>query len=637
VTNILDLDRKPLELVESAYNLSKEYQLVRNNQCLRDYKLYQGFIDESDRDPDRANIFIPKIYSIVETKVPRDVKALIGSRPYIPFEAEKPEHRDASRVMVRVVDKYLDMGNFYAKFVSAAKMKTLYGTSFMEALPFVDLVNEKSIEPVMLPGIPYPVGEKIVENQVQRLRFRLKEFAPWEIYVDPFATSLEHKGECAYVIKVMLVRKEQILEMAQMGAYPGIDIEAFISNERGSETTADHWGLQMLSELGLTQPSQESGVGILLRFESDKRYIDIWNGQTVLRDIANPFKHGMINLSRLIHNVDAHSQNSFWGIGEAKPAEILQLMLNDNWNMTFDNHNMMNQGMTYYRDGSLNPDSLVRTVGNKIPVDSDSDRPIRDLILESFGQPLPQDHYQIPQIIERMIDLESGVFELQRGEQSDSDRTATESAMRKEYGDSRQELNVRMCEMLFMKSFGEKMLHLIDQFATMADIVEIVGEKDAQLIYGLNPADLPGGYNFTFKGADKVSNMLMKQRNWKELLPLMLQIPNVMPGKLAVKMLEIFEEDEPTTREMVIPDETMIQIQEQQREQEALNIEIQEARDHKRQLELAKLNASQKEQGNKFKDNNRKSTGKGAIHSKKQPNHDNKSEAQHQARKIRGQ
>ena len=633
---------KALELVENVLTLSMEHQQSRNDKHSNFYKLYHGHIDEADRDPDHANIFIPKIRSIVETKAPRDIRALVGSRPYIPMVARRPEYRESSKVQSSLIDEYLYRGGFYPKLVSATKIKLLYGTAFMEQIPYFEMVTEKRIEPEIVMGMQ--VGTKIVEEKVPRLRLHLQEYAPWEIYVDPYAVNLEEKGGCRYVVKIVLTHKDDIRELARNGAYEGVDIEKILGEETGTTThQGEHRGLEMLQALGLPTANDDSGVGILMRFESEDRYIDVWNARSVLRDIPNPYDHGMINLSRFIHIPDPHPQNAFWGIGEGQCNEILQVMLNDSWNMTFDSHNMMNQGVTYYKKGSVNPDALVRTVGNKIAVDADDGVSIEHCIKESFGQPLPDDHYRIPGAVEHMIDQSSFTYGPDRAEPSKKDITATADVMRQESGDSVRELSARLGEMVFMRSFGEKCLSIINQFATRADVVEVVGEEAAQRMIGLNPHDLPGGFNFAFKGADREASLLMKQRNWKELTPILAQIPNVSQAGLAKKLLEVYEEDDANVEELVTPDEDAQQMAQQAHEQEIVEIEEEKQRDHQRDIELALINAETKmqlqkakEQTSQLKDNNRKSKPKGMQHSKNQPSHSGKSEAQHKARTIRG-
>ena len=62
----------------------KEKQIQKNNEYLRSYQHYCSYIDMKGRDPYRSNLYIPKVFSTVETIVPRLCKALFNSRPYIP-------------------------------------------------------------------------------------------------------------------------------------------------------------------------------------------------------------------------------------------------------------------------------------------------------------------------------------------------------------------------------------------------------------------------------------------------------------------------------------------------------------------------------------------------------------------------
>ena len=499
---------------------------------------------------------------------PREVKALFSTRPYMPIETKRKEFRESGRINSELLDSYMDMANLFEKAVLAAKIKILDGNSFLEPLPYFETITEKKIVPEMVLGVPTGQFSQI-EIQVPRLRFRINVLAPWEVYVDPLAVGLENKGDCRYLVKFQLVSKRQIIQLANKGAYPGFDIEKFENHFNGGSDKHSHWGLSMLSDIGLGSSGFDEDVMVLLRYESEERYIDVLDGQWVLRDVPNPFKHGLINLSRWPHSVDPHTQNRFWANGEAKPNEILQQMLNDTENMTLNNHMMTNQLMIYYRKGVIdNANALVRVPGNRVELDVSNDRPISDSIFESSGQGLPPDHYKIPDRLDRWMDITSGVFDPTRGQPSSGDRTATESALLKETGDVRHELNIRIGEMVCFKDFAQKCLYHIDQYATPDDIVEIVGIEDAIKMIALNPADLPGGYNFSFKGSDRLANQLIRQRNLKELAQIALQIPNVLPGAYVTKLFEAHNFSDSEIREMVIPDEIMIPLQAAAAEQE---------------------------------------------------------------------
>ena len=561
-TQNIDFDGEPLNLVQNAYEISRDEQFVRNQQAKRDYKNYSLYIDPEYRDPDRANIFIPKIFNIVNVKSAKDVKALCAVSPYIPFTSKRKEFRKVARTQVDILDDFLEKGGFYSRVASMAPIKNLYGTAFIEAIPYHEMVSEKVVMPEVIYGLN--TGRmSIARREVPRLRFRINTYAPWEVYVLPRSTGLEQKGQCRGVVKILLVSKREILQMIDNGDYENVDRDEVESMPAGvSEYKDDHWGDQMMNELGFITGQLDDDIGVLLRYESEERYIDVFGGRIVLRDIPNPYQHKKINLTRWVHRFDAHTQNQFWGIGEAKPNEILQAMLNDTWNLTFNTHEIADQMVIYYREGKVDPNLLVRTAGNRVPVKTKGNEvPIQHDIYESPGPGLPVSHYQIPATVERMMDLTSNLFDINRGERGGEDSTATEVALLKESGDETQELNVKLGEQIFMADFGSKCLEHIDQFGTIDDFIEVVGMQKAMELITSNPADLPGGYNFSFKGSDKVANQLVRQRNWRELAGILRTIPNVLPGWLATKLLEVFDVDDSEIEEGIIPDGVMMQLQ----------------------------------------------------------------------------
>ena len=543
-----------LKLVTDLYSTTRSVQQARSNQYQRDYNMFRAFLDPSRIDPNGANIVIPKIFSIIATKVPRDSAALLATRPYVPFIARRKEFSMQSEVQAELLDEYLERAGFHNKMILALTLKTLYGTSFMEAIPYYETVTEKVL-------VPTRYGAQIAKQEVQRLRFCLNVLAPWELYVDPYAKNLEEKDGCRYVIKFMLTSKRQIKYLAQQGSYPGLDIER-LDSANGGEKKTEHTGLQILSDFGLSSGNEnnDDDIGVLMRYESPGRYIDVWNGTTELRDTAKLggeglFDHGGINLNRIVHQFDAHTQNQFWGIGEAKPNEILQAMLSDTYVMTFNAHNMINQPVIVYDPDAVNPDTLLYTAGARIPVKSQNERPLTDKFQVQQGYNLPKDHYIIPDRLERMMDMTSGNWSIQRGEDSGNEKTASEAAMLKEAGDQRQSMSVKLIEDIFLRSFAAKSLSSIEQFATMDDVIEVVGQEKAMILASANPQDLPGGFNYNFKGSDRARNQLIRQQTMKELTPLVFASPNTNQEKYLKMLYEEFEFNAMDISELVYPNQ----------------------------------------------------------------------------------
>lgn len=566
---ILDFDGDPIKLGEDAYLLSRDAQTGRNDQYKRDYHQYVGYRDMTQFNPDAANVVIPKLASIVDTKVPIDMRAVFSRRPYIPFESQRPEFKEIARYQSKYMDELLYKAGLYEQAVMLAKLKTIYGTAFLEVLPYFENITEKVVVPVEIGGMQ--IGQEVQEQVVPRLRLSLRVWAPWEIYVDPFATNLTAPDGCRWLVKLQLASRRQLIKMAEKGAYgQDFDVEA-LKADKGltNDKRGDHFGMQMLTDMGLVDTGDDQDMGILLRYESPDRYFDIWDGRMVLRDGDNPFKHGRINMVKLVHMVDPHTQNPFWGLGEAKRVEILADMVNDIWNMTLDNHQLMNQGGFYYRENGVDPSQLVRTPGNRIKIKSAmGDKPINQIVQEFAGTGLPSDHYKLGQQLEDFIDLAVGLYDVGRGESTKGTNTLGEVSFLKEAGDSRQELNVRLWES-FLSEVHFNVSYTLDQFSTPDDHQEVLGEEALQIMAFVSSLDIPGGHNFTYKGADSVTNRLVKQRNWQELAGILMQIPNTLQGKLAVKLLEVYDEDTVDAQQMIIPDEQLFQMQAEQAEQEA--------------------------------------------------------------------
>ncbi len=522
----IDFDGDALKLFRAAHEAADDNQDVRDQQCERDYQNFHAFLDMSLRNPDRSNVTIPKIRSIVNAKAPGEIKAAVGSRPYIPFTARREDFKEYSDGQSRILDYHLELGGFFQKFTLAAMIKILNGTSFMEAIPYFKTEYRRVPIPIFANT---PFGPEIVDYQVQTipmklLRLKLRTWAQWEIKVDSIALGLEEADDCRYVVKIQPVSKRQIKRLVLDGAYPGFDLDKF--DAAGDGDGMDHGkgnkGYNVLANMGLPKPTNDNDIGILFRLETPDRYIDIWNDQFVLRDVDNPYPqmkggHGLINLSKMVHDIDPHTQAQFFGNGEGKPNEILQALLNDLYNLATDNHNFANQGMTYFAKGrGVSEEQLVRTVGNKVGFTLQQGEQIGHVIQDFHGQPLPADHYILMQRIEDNMDLTAQSQNVMRGEESPGDQTLGEISLLKQAGDARQELNIRTIES-FLADFGRKCLAHLDQFGRMIDREEVLGREEAMRLIMLNPRDLPGGYDFAFKGGDRVVNQLIRQQSLRVL------------------------------------------------------------------------------------------------------------------------
>jgi hypothetical protein len=576
-------ERGVLNLVRTAYDIADDHQNVRDAQCERDYQNFHGFVDMSARDPDRANISIPKLNSVLMTGAPKEIKALTYKRPYIPLIANLDEFKPHARLNEKILDTLLYRGGFRHQFALAIIMKMLYGTAYMEVVPVYKRRIEKMMVDETIPamdGSPVVIGRHVEDVEVNRLHFKIAAYAPWQVKVDPFAVSLEDEDGCRYVVKIQIVSKRLLRKMAMEGAYgPNFDVEKLNSSKADYTEAQKDRGLEILTNMGMPEPRVDGDIGVMMRLETAERYTDVWNDRIILRDGVNPYietpgtnprrrGHGLINLSRLIHNIDPHTQTQFWGNGEAKIIEILTMLLSDHYNLAFDNANFLNQGMTYaLKSGGLTPESLIHAVGNKVLIDPLPGLGIKDMVMESFGENLPRDFYALGDKIDQFIDLVTHKAEPTRGQKVTGEHTLGEVIRMEQKGDARDELTVSFSENPGLSDIAFKCLGHIEQFAKEDDIVDLLGEEEAAQFLYLHPRYMPGGYDYKFKGSDHVMNDVMKQQSVAALSEQLIQNPYLKPREWGRLQLEVSGFDDEVDN-VLFTEEEFAQIQQQQAEQE---------------------------------------------------------------------
>jgi hypothetical protein len=517
----IDFDGPALNLYRSAYDWAYDHQRVRDNQCERDYQLFHGFVDMVNRDATAANVAIPRIFSILHSKVPRKIRALYGRRPYLPFDSYDKTYSAVCRAHSKVVDFLLHKGRFRVETALAEFMAALYGTSFVEIAPYYEDV----VRPMMEPNVVYGYdGTKLItdyrmtDQRVKRLRYLITPMAQWEVKVDPFAVGLEREDQCRYVVKIQLASRRQIIRMAERGDYgKNFDVDKLRDPKAHFSTELEkHRGLKVLAAMGIQNPSSDGDMGVLFRYESPERYIDVWNDAIELRDGDNPYSkakhgHGLINLSRIVHNIDPHTQTKFWGDGDGKYLEMLSAILNDLMNMALNNHMGNNLPRTFYRTECLNPNLLSRQFNAQIPVSLQPGESIDQIVRTDYGKPLPADHYKLREVVDGYMDQTAGNYEPNRGEPTTGQHTLGELILAKQAGDSREELTVAHGEDLFLVDLLEKCLCHNAQWLKADDRVEILGaEGAADMIYD-HPGYIPGGYKCLFTGSDQVMKNLVRQ------------------------------------------------------------------------------------------------------------------------------
>jgi len=547
----------PLQTIQRAWERAHQVQKNRNDIYTRLYQRYKGY-NPNASDPYRSNLVMPELYAAVETIAPRIGKALFGRRPLVPITS-KGDPDGASRIE-SVLDTYLYRAKFKVKGTQLLKSVALFGTSFLEPLPRRELVTRRQ----MMPSPEYPFQPVPVEITVPRFGIELRQYMPWQVYVEPHMLDLESPG---FVIILEIIPREEIEKMVQEGRYQTNDPEKLKST---GETNDKKFSEDMLKALNITRPDDDRDYGVLMRYQSKERYITAWNALEILEDIPNPFKHKKINIVRCAWNQDPMLQNSFWGQPEGKAMEAILDKYDEMRNITIDNADITTNAVIGFREEAVDAEHLVYIGGGRIPIKGNWQGSIRDAVdvIETRG--LPPEAYEIPELLHRDFERGIGVYGMNRGESTQSDRqTATESSLLASHGDLRNESRAEILESIGLSDFADKCTSHIDQFAGIDDLFEIIGPEAMQAVT-MNPHMLSGGFDYQFKGSDSVNNDFQKRADMRSIVDILQVNPAVKPDGLARKTLELIGWNSQEINEVVMtPEEFGMMIQQQQQQQDA--------------------------------------------------------------------
>lgn len=548
-------------LMRQFFDNSRNTDDQRRQSDKRIYEMYKMERDLTGRDPNRSNIHTAKLYSIVETIVPHYTDAMLGIRPWIPIEFLNPDKKMIGEAQSSLLDAYLVDSNFYWEFVKLIKYIVLFGTGFIECVPDFETRRVKRFVPrtaIGPDGRQQIIGSDPVVTDEVFFKLVFNAYAPWEIYRDPSAKTID--GARGIMKFRGMVSKRQLSEMAKRSdIFPNFDPDKLSADMESQQK--DDWSSRMANDVGATLPMSDDDLGVWLSYESDDRYIDLWNFTSILRDIDNPYNHKGKNLTRIINTDDPNPRMSWYGMGEGRPVENLCHALNETWDQTFDNHNLQNQGIIYYDDDALNVNQLIMIAGNRIPITPQVGHSIEDAVFERPTPGLVKDHYLIPDRLERMIDQATGLDEITRGEQSRQTQTAREAVLKRSAGESRMKQKIKMGEQMGLKDIARIALSHIDQFAGPDDIISKIGLEKAAILPTVNPSDVGSPFIFNFKGSGRLNQLQIKRQDMRDIYQLTVGNPSIRQDWLANQLLEVHDVSEDERQKGIVPDEQAAIIQ----------------------------------------------------------------------------
>jgi hypothetical protein len=520
---------------ELATEISKKIKTARNwrlplqDKWDRFYELYRSSTNANDGLPWQSNIFVPYVFSTVETIIPK----LVSSRPKINIIPREESDVPYAKVQSLLIDYQWDQSKMDEILPDATRQALIYGTSILKVHWEKRIETIKKEVPIdeEMPelGMTEVEVEEVVENHPVIELVDLYDF-----FWDPKGYSIE---TCSWVAHRIYRSYDYLLQMQKQGLYKNVTLLKDVAKKTYQGET-DKSFRNTSSDINDPRTvsfnsENEDNIELIEYWEND-RVIVIANREIIIRDDEKPFNHGC---KPFVKFTDQSVPKEFCGIGEVEPIETLQNELNDLRNQRRDNVSLILNKMWKVKNGAdVDEDELVSDVGGIVHTnDMDGVEPL-------YSPDIPNSSYREETLIKADIQQSSGITDYTKGTSSDAlaNETATGISLMQEAGNSR--INLKMMNLeIAIRKLGELIISLNNQFITDEMAIRITGIGDLQWLT-IKPEEVKDNFDVIVESGPRIAqNDAIARRQTLELFQMFAGDPDINQIELKRMVLEKFD------------------------------------------------------------------------------------------------
>ncbi len=410
------------------------------------------------------------------------------------------------------------------QLVSEIERESLIDQAFTEVADFAatspELAADLPTDEDIYANIPQTIM-RVVEDQpfVERI-------SPFDVYVDPQATTLE---EASWIAQ-RLVRP---LEEAKNDNRYKPSARKRLSNnyvpDVDKEETSDK--AQYLPEQVVLWEYYDMKANTLSVYAdgADEFLID---------PVAMPYAYGQPFV--MVRNYDVPDQ--FYPIGDLESIESLQLELDKTRSQ------LMNDRKRYarkwlYHERSFGPEGREALEseddGRMVPV-VDENKPLSEVVVPMPQIPMSADMYNYSAIIEDDINTVSGISEYARGAMPEIRRTATEASIIADAQNARAADKLAIVE-ICISHVARRVIQLMQQFMTGDQIARVTSVGGEDMFVNYTRDDITGEYDFSVQaGSTQPMNDTIRKQQAISLMNAVAPLVGTVidPAALAMHVLE---------------------------------------------------------------------------------------------------
>lgn len=469
-----ETDKKTQQLVTDRFERARSFRVTDQDEIWkRSYNNWRGILDQS-LYPWRSKLFIPWSFTVVEAIIPK----VFAREPKWRAIARSPDFPDDGPRVVQDLLTYqwihMDMRT---KMYDYIKDSLMYSKAFAKVTWNFQTKTKTYMSPIV--GKDDKITfEKKVKTAVEFDDPKIDIVDPFDIYIDPDATSSGYGGDNTYLIHRKTVPFD---EVEQNPNYTNTDR----IKQKNAENQYDD--KQTRFNQGTPQKDKHKDLVEILEYWEQDRLIVVANRSVVLRDSPNPYDHKEIPFVELDDYRDPHK---LYGQSELSVIDPLQREINSIRNQRRDYDNLALNPVIRMVPGTLrNPNSAVMSPGNVWMVSDLNSMDVFELPqLQGTATDIEQ---QTAQDIKMAVALdEIGIGLLPDNPQR---RSATEVVTAQSMAGKRFAIKIALLEEA-VKKIGQLVFALNQQFLDQEKVIQIVGERGAQEWVKLSPADIRGEY-----------------------------------------------------------------------------------------------------------------------------------------------
>ncbi len=494
-----------LRRITSDMDHTTQYRKFYADRWYRYYRKYRGKHDQKFMDyrGDRFTIFVPLIFSLIETILPRFILGTFGTYPYINVVPTGEEDIEPSKKAEKLLNTQLSQDNIIIKAPGWFKQFSMYGSSPAKIRWKADYAS-------------FPMGKGKARQVMKYLGPSFEPMDIFDLMVDPKATD-EGIDSAGYLIHTVILSEEEMKDRVKNAKKYGYKFEGTQWENEGVTGNSELWDkFQRERDLGISQ--RESPDRKYWRFDeywTPRALITVLNKRHIIRRSPNMLlDYPFLNLNR------NPLLGDFYGIGDIESVEDLMDAINYIRNLRLDNIDISVNGMwAVERSANVNQEELIARAG-KI-VNTNDVNGIKPLTFPDMSGPARSEEM----LFQNEMKVTSGLVDALQGVDTKGTQPAAGLAMLMEGASYRIKLGLLMIEHHGIRKIGEKFMRLNYLNLPSNYITRLVG--DSAWLKLKSADEIFGNYDFIPYGSSEFINKEALRQSLLQLYNMLARDPSV--------------------------------------------------------------------------------------------------------------